>query len=412
MTGEEGEISMTWTGRFDALSRRDTFHAVGLMSGTSCDGVDAALVRITDRGDRVETGLIAFETAPYPEDLRFLLLRAPDLDAREICLLDAVLGEAMAGAAGRVIEDGRASGVIPDFVASHGHTVAHFPSGARADDGASPLAGAAATLQIGSPAILAERTGLDVIADFRPRDMALGGQGAPLVPLADWLQFHGEDETRLALNVGGIANVTVITPGLDGVIAFDTGPGNMLIDGIVARITKGRLSMDRDGNLASRGLVLPGLLERFLDHPFLDQVPPRSAGRENFGVLSYLAPALDGFEDESLEDLAATATEAVARTVIGAITRFVHTDPAPARMGVSGGGARNPELMKRLAELARARGVIVEDAASWGIPGDAREAVAFAVLGLRTLKSRAGNVPRATGAEAPAILGSITPGGG
>jgi len=383
----------------DALRNKPERLIVGLMSGTSCDGVDAALVRI--RGSHLDTDLdlLDFRTFPYSPDLRERLL-AGRMDAKEVCLLDFILGEEMARAVADLKDRAAAAGRVPDFVASHGHTVAHYPSVSGRPAGG--------TLQIGQSAVIAERTGLGVVSDFRPGDMAAGGQGAPLVPLADWLLFGRRESTIACLNVGGIANVTVVTPEFEGIRAFDTGPGNMVIDGAAGLLSGGSLMMDQDGQGAARGDVIDALLAALLDHPYFELPPPKSAGREQFGPETYLLPLLDEWKGHTTEDWLATVTLAVARTVADAVNRWVRPEREPECMILSGGGAFNPTLVALLEK--ELRGLEIAKSEDYGIRSDAREAVAFAILGNETVFNHPGNVPGATGARHPAVLGKITPG--
>jgi len=254
----------------DRIRAKSVRFVIGLMSGTSCDGVDAALVRIKGAGAGMHIKLVSFQTLPYPPALRMRLL-SPHLDAKEICLLNFELGERFAEAANELAAVAAEKGEEVDFIASHGHTIAHYPP--------MPNGGATGTLQIGESAIIVERTGLPVVSDFRPRDMAAGGQGAPLVPYADWLLFRRQDRTVACLNIGGIANITVVHWDFDGIMAFDTGPGNMAIDGAVSLLTRGSLQMDDKGAMAARGVVIDEFLDYLLDHPYFELPPPKSAGR-------------------------------------------------------------------------------------------------------------------------------------
>jgi anhydro-N-acetylmuramic acid kinase len=372
------------------------------MSGTSADGIDAALVELTGR--RAE--LIAFRTLRYPPGLRrrVLALCEPDAPVAELCALNFALGERFARAALAVIQ---AAGLAPaevHLVGSHGQTVRHDPRGARVGRRRVP-----GTLQIGEPAVIARRTGVVTVADFRPADIAAGGCGAPLVPLADWLLLGRPDRARATLNLGGVANVTFLPPGKpdappEGLLAFDTGPGNMVLDRLAERATAGRQSCDRGGRLARTGRVHKPTLRELMRHPFLRRRPPKSCGREEFGRA--FADRL--WEDTrtiplSAADLLATATALTARSVAGAIRR--HLPATPAQIVCSGGGVHNPALMRALADALPDSRVL--SSAELGIDPDAREAVAFAVLAARTVRGLAGNVPAATGADTGAVLGKI-----
>lgn len=370
----------------------DWRHVIGLMSGTSCDGIDAALVRISGSGGDMEVRLLDFRTLVYTDELRSRLL-ARHKDAETLCLLNFELGELLAKAATEMM-----GGAKVDFIASHGHTIAHHPPGEE-----NRFVG---TLQIGESAIVAERTGVPVVSDFRPRDMAAGGQGAPLVPYADWVLFSKKEITTACLNIGGIANVTVVPPELERVEAFDTGPGNMIIDGAVRLMTNGDQQMDESGEAASRGQVIDELLDLMLGHPYLDAPPPKSAGREQFGMEEYLAEPLGRFRDRSMEDIAATVTAVVHRSIAGAMQRFVLPRFEVTRLVVSGGGAHNKTLLNGIAGGLPGIEVLKSDAL--GVPGDAKEAIAFAILGNETMRGLPSNVPSATGAKRAVVLGQIT----
>lgn len=385
---------MNW----EALQAKPERYGIGLMSGSSCDGMDAALVRLRGEGADLHVKLLEFETTPYPEGFRARLL-APRHSLHEACVLSFDLGDYLADAAAAMMSRAHELGIHVDFIASHGHTLAHIPP--RPGD----VRGA--TLQIGEPAIIAEQTRCLVISDFRPRDMAAGGQGAPLVPFADWVLFHRDDRTVLCLNIGGIANLTVVPPYLADVIAFDTGPGNMILDAAVRLLTQGKLDMDEGGRMAARGTVISELLEAVLAHPFFAQAPPKSTGREEFGPGAFLNDLLESRRSRySPEDILATLTESVAASIADAWKRFVAPHHAAARLIVSGGGALNPQLLKRLER--RFESVPLRTSDDYGLPAVAREALAFAVLGNETLCQRPSNVPGATGAHRPVILGNLT----
>ncbi|MCP4641708.1 MAG: anhydro-N-acetylmuramic acid kinase [bacterium] len=362
------------------------------MSGTSCDGVDAAVVRIEGTGPGLRAELLDFHTTPYPDPLRERLL-APDKSARDITLLNADVGNQLAQAAASAIERVRPKQVDVNFVASHGHTLAHYPP--------------QGTFQIGEAAAIAERTGLPVVSDFRQRDMAAGGQGAPLVPYADWILFHRQDATVATLNIGGIANLTIVPPELDRVIAFDTGPGNMIIDGAAALLSNGTETMDTDGAGAARGTVSEPLLARLLDHPYFDRTPPKSTGREEFGPEMLLSPILREFGGVENDDVLATVTRLTAHTIADAVRRFVLPGGGISEIIASGGGAHNATLMRWIGEELPNIPIRLTD--DYGIPSDARESMVFAILGNETLCGTPSNVPNATGARSAVVLGAITP---
>lgn len=370
-----------------------TLRAVGLMSGTSLDGIDAALVEI----DHGAVRLVAFKGRPYTSAERQRLLDVVDGDAtvRDIALLHSQVGEWFAEAVRLVLES---AGVEPSelsFVASHGQTVWHEP--------------ARATLQIGCAHTIGERIGVRVVHDFRSRDVAAGGQGAPLVPLADAMLFGSPDYGRGLLNIGGMANVTWV-PRLgviDGVMAFDTGPGVAVIDA-ATRLVDPSASFDRNGERAAAGIPRDSVVEEILHLPFFAAPPPKSTGREVFGDalserLVRRVRALDPSTSDN--DAVATALDLTVRSIVDQLNRWVPSAPQ-SELLVSGGGARNPVLMQRLAD--RLDGWDVRRFDEVFFDGDAKEAVAFAYLGWRALLGEPGNVPAATGAKGPRVLGSVT----
>lgn len=377
---------------------------VGIMSGTSHDAVDAAACELRLAGDTLTLTPLGHLSVPYPPALRSELVAAlpPARTTLEtVCRLDTGIGQAFADVAARSVAElcaGRA-----DLVVSHGQTVFHWAS-----DGDGVLG----TLQLGEAAWIAEATGLPVVSGLRTRDVAAGGQGAPLVGLFDALWLAGRPGTAVALNLGGIANVTVLPPTpppvetappmveLVETHTFDTGPACALLDAATRHVTNGRLAFDADGALAARGQVLPDLLARLLDEPFYARPAPKSTGKELFH-LDYLLARL-GPTPVTPEDLLATLVALTARTVADAV-RHTATEVV-----ASGGGTHNPVLMATLrAELP---GVTVRTSDELGVPSQAKEALAFAVLGWHTWYGLPGVLPGATGARRPSVLGSVTPG--
>ncbi len=382
----------------DGLRNRKARFVIGLMSGTSCDGIDAVLVRLKGTGPGLAMKLIAHQNFPYTPQFRTQLL-AERMDAREISQLSFELGERFADAASVLQGIAKEESIAVDFIASHGHTVAHCPA---------PQNKRIGTLQIGETAVIAEKLRLPVVSDFRQRDMAAGGQGAPLIPYADWLLFRKIGRNVACLNIGGIANFTVVTPNFQDVVAFDTGPGNMVIDGAVRLLTRGEAAMDTDGQAAAKGIVIDEFLEYLLSHPYFDKVPPKSTGREEFGTEVYLRDALASRRElNTYEDLIATITTAVARSIVESYNRFIKPEYELDHMIVAGGGARNETLMALLRRMLTGFKVFTSD--QYGIPHGAREAIAFAILGNETVCGTPANVPQATGARHPAVLGKITP---
>ena len=381
---------------------------LGMMSGTSADGIEAALLSLRGAPPNLAWKLRAHRSFPYERALSARILEAAGGDAwtaADFAALDAALGEVHAAAALELLAD---AGVAPSEVEAigfHGQTIYHRgprEEGTRASGGL--------TWQIGSAAVLAARTGIRVVHDLRSADVAAGGEGAPLVPYVDWLLFRSEHVPRVLLNLGGIANLTAMPAGAepDQAIAFDTGPANMLMDGIVRHYSGGRLSYDEDGARAEGGEIDEALLREALADPFFLQPPPRSTGRERFG-----APFLEGWFAAAKErglseaDLLVTAAILSATTVAQAIESFVA--PAmdePGHVYASGGGTKNPVLMAALA--AALDPIELKTLDELGLDVAAKEAAAFAVLAYESIHRRPGSLPAVTGAAHPVVLGSIT----
>lgn len=371
---------------------------VGLMSGTSLDGISAAVVRFLpdDANDnRIEPQLLAFRSSPYSRAQRARLEAALERgSARDYCNLAFDLGDWLAEAAIGALADAGVSRGEVRAIGSHGQTLWHDPPHS--------------TWQLGESAVIAERTGIAVVSDFRVRDVAAGGQGAPLVPIADAILFAG-DEWRALQNIGGIGNVTVVPPGGDvrGVRAFDTGPGVAIIDA-VTRLLNPSMTFDTDGALAAAGTPVDSVVDRLLAHPYFSTEPPKSTGRELFDrayAESLAADCRSAKPGATPEDIVGTATALTARSIADSYRRFL---PEPiTEVLVSGGGAKNPTLT-RMIERALAP-ISVRPFADRYFDGEAKEAVAFALLAHLHLESRAGNVPRATGARGPRLLGKLTP---
>ncbi|HXT85745.1 MAG TPA: anhydro-N-acetylmuramic acid kinase [Verrucomicrobiae bacterium] len=385
---------------------------LGLMSGTSADGIDVALVRITEpQRRRIQSfpraQLLSFAAFPYPPAVREAILRLANgasTFTREISQLNFRLGELFADAVLRACKTFRITPRRIALIGSHGQTIYH--QGAPTSFLGAKIA---STLQIAEPSIIVERTGITTVADFRPADMASGGQGAPLVPFVDYILYRDARIGRIALNIGGIANITVIPARAlpRDVIAFDTGPGNMIVDALAAHFTRGRLRFDRDSQLARRGHLQPEFLNELLAHPFLRKSPPKTAGREEFGA-EYAAGliALAKRRRISPNDLIHAATAFTAASIARAIQDFVFPRTRASELIIAGGGARNPLLVAYLAALLPSLKILPADA--FGIPADAKEAFAFAVLAYEAFHRRANNLPSATGARHPAILGKIS----
>ncbi|HSY79184.1 MAG TPA: anhydro-N-acetylmuramic acid kinase [Verrucomicrobiae bacterium] len=389
-----------------SLERGKVF-AIGLMSGTSHDGVSAVVVELEERA-RPPARLIAFQTFPYPTRLRKELLAASadeKIGAAAISTLNFALGREFGHAA---IEIARRSNVLLSdiaFIGSHGHTFFHLPP-RRAARGQ-----LASTLQLGESSVIAAATGIPVVADFRTMDLALGGEGAPLAPLAHLWLFADPKRGRVVQNIGGIANATYIPPRarLDDpdLIAFDTGPGNGLIDALASRISGGRVRMDRDGRLGAGGQVNQPLIDMLMQNPYFRRRPPKSTGREEFGPQLLDRIVADARRMKVVDhDQVATLTALTAHSIADACHRFILPRGPVDQLIVTGGGAQNPTLMRMLA--AELPNIEVITGAEIGVNGDALEAVSFAILGYQMLRGRQGNIPSVTGARAPAILGKLT----
>lgn len=392
-------------------------YVVGLMSGTSADGIDAACVRIEGRGERMRVELVRHLHRAFPAGLRRRLLSvmAPaDVTTQDLARLHAELGDAFGRAATEAIRS-VAPAHRPTIVGLAGQTICHYPD----------LHRGTVTLQLGEVSRVAAHTGLITVGEFRQGDVAAGGQGAPLVPWTDWVLFRDPRVTRAVQNIGGVANVTWLPAGCGSadVIAFDTGPGNMIIDGLVARITGGRRGMDAGGAMSARGRVLERVLERWLKHPYLHAPPPKTTGRETFGspFIEREWPRLRRASARP-DDWVATATAFTARTIALAYRPLLAragggTAPQRGRRAaggrkvtaveviVCGGGSRNPVLMSMLA--AELPGVRIRTIDDFGIPSEAKEALSFAMLAAARLDEVPANLPQVTGARRPVVMGHV-----
>ncbi len=385
-------------------SRRSAL-VVGLMSGTSADGIDVALVRIAARGvtPARSAQILEFATVPYAGAARKAVLRIAEgeqTSAGEISQLNFRVGGEFARAALASLRRWRVPPQRVALIGSHGQTIFHQGSRVGPQN--------PSTLQIGEPAVIAARTGITTVGDFRPADIAAGGQGAPLVPIVDYWLYRGAHMGRVALNIGGIANLTVLPAGseLTDVFAFDTGPGNMVVDALVRRATRGRQTFDRDAAIAARGRTIPALINSLLADDYFRLPPPKSTGRERYGE-EYVRRLIARPEARgaSHADLIRTATLLTALSIVDAMNRWVRRKTKINEVIVSGGGAHNPLVMAQL--IAALRGIRVSASGQLGVPEDAKEAFAFALLAWETLHRRPSNVPRATGARGPVILGKI-----
>lgn len=422
---------------FFELLKKDKKFVIGLMSGTSVDGIDAAIVEISGNGLETEVDLIAFETFPFPSGVpqRILSLCQPDTGrVDDICEMNFYIGHLFAEAVKHILEKSgmRASDI--DLIGSHGQTIHHLPEDPNTISKGigmeawkhgrvgpqpsrlpplQPLPTARnikkpSTLQIGEPAVIAHETGIPTIADFRVADMAAGGQGAPLVSYIDYLLFHNKTKTVGLLNIGGIANLTVLPANgtFDSVCAADTGPGNMCIDAVITEITQGTERYDKAGQRAAQGTPHQPIIDEWLKHPFFDQSPPKTTGREMFGH-TYAMECLAVCRDHKLSDndCLATLTELTVQTIIDYIERFITGQSPIDVLYVSGGGVHNRTIMRRLGE--QLPNTAVEPVDNSGISADAKEAMAFAILANETLHGNPGNLPSATGASVRKVLGKF-----
>ena len=413
---------------------------LGLMSGTSADGIDVALVRVA-RGQPSRTGLHArlldFHTFPYPSAVRAEVLRIAgggQCSPATLSNLNFLLGELFARAALAACARFRVRPGQISLIGSHGQTIYHQGKAQRFIGSWS----VSSTLQIGEPAVIAEETGITTVGDFRTADMAAGGQGAPLVPFVDYLLFNHPQRSRIALNIGGIANLSAIPAAArpNQVVAFDTGPGNMLIDALVQHFSGGRRTFDRNAEMARRGMLQSKLLTELLADPYFKAPPPKTCGREQFGESVARRVIAWGADNNARpEDLVRIATFFTALSILSALNRwgFAALTPATAKgprlsrsrsqmrlwkeslagrpmncdLVLSGGGAHNPLIRAQLEAGVAGYGVRVCTSGDLGVPEDGKEAFAFAILAYETLHRRPSNLPSATGARHPAILGKI-----
>jgi len=375
------------------------------MSGTSLDGIDVAIIDITGSGFRAKINVLTSHSVPYPRKIREALLAISNTNAYtgDISRLNFLLGELYVEALEETAERAQIPLDTIKLIGCHGQTIFHEGQGTQ-------FLGkrVASTMQIGESSVISERTGIDVISNFRERDMAAGGKGAPLVPYLDYMLMRHRGRGRVAVNIGGIANLTAIPPNTntDRVIAFDTGPGNMVIDQLVSRITQGRQTYDRDGAVAAIGDIDQKLLAKLLRDKYFRAKPPKTAGREQYGS-EFVSKLLD--TELSSEDLIATATALTAESIAAAVRNFVLPEMRVDEIFVSGGGTHNPTMMRM---LRKAMGEIpVKESTEVGLDVDAKEAIAFAVMAYETAHCRPSNVPMATGAKRAVVLGKLTQNG-
>ena len=392
-----------------SLREKESRNVIGLMSGTSCDGIDACLVKITGNGLSTKVDIIGFETYPYENEIRELIFEASCKETGtvdKICQLDFTLGKLFADAAGQIA----AKMSIPlseiDIVGSHGQTIYHVSSLKESNDKV-----VRSTLQIGEPSVIAQETGVTTVADFRTRDIAAGGEGAPLTPYADLILFGRDGVGRAMQNIGGISNVTFLPAdgNIKEIIAFDNGPGNMIIDRFAEIITDGKLKYDKNGEFASRGRLNQDLLERLCTHPYLSKPPPKSTGREDFGI-QFSDNLYKELKQDNIDvyDAIATITAFTAKSISDSYKRFIQPCYKIDEVIISGGGVSNSVLCQFLEDYLVDISVSAVD--DFGIPSDAKEALAFAILANETVSGNPCNVPSATGAKESVVLGKILPG--
>jgi anhydro-N-acetylmuramic acid kinase len=382
---------------------------LGLMSGTSADGIDVALARISGAPPNLNAKLLGHTSVKFPPAVRKEILRVAEqhpVTSGALSQLNFRLGELFAAAALSACRQFRVPASRIALIGSHGQTIFH--QGKPANFLGRPTT---STLQIGEPAIIAARTGITTVGDFRPADIALGGQGAPLVPYADYLLYRHEKLGRISLNLGGIANITVIPAAAkpNQILAFDTGPANMVIDALVSHFTRGRKRFDKSGRLAMRGRPIPLLMEELRKDPYLELPPPKSTGREYYGR-SYMEKliALGRRYEARPNDLINVATHFTANSIVHAIRRFVLPKHKIHQLIISGGGAHNAFVCALIAGWLTQFGIKVIYSSRFLIPIEAKEAYAFALLAYETFHQRPSDLPSATGARAAAILGKIS----
>jgi len=383
------------------LREKNTRRIMGLMSGTSVDGITAALANITGTGDRVEIDLIGYRTYLYDARVRervFKLFNPGMSTVQDVCEMNFVVGEAFGETANNLMDDLDVPSDQVDLIGSHGQTIWHQPN-------AEPVSGysARSTLQIGEPAVISEKTGIPVVSDFRKAAMAVGGEGAPLTPYLDYVLHRDPVENRVLQNIGGISNLTYLQAGASprDIVAFDTGPGNMIIDALVKRYTGA--SYDVDGLFARRGVANTQLLEELLSHPYYAQKPPKTTGRETFGEIYSEKVAVRADKLKICpEDVVATVTTLTVETIINA-----YKTQLPGKVDViyvSGGGAKNPLIVEG---LRKGLGAPVYDYSALGIPGEPKEALLVALLANENVMGTPCNIVSATSARKQVVLGLL-----
>jgi anhydro-N-acetylmuramic acid kinase len=386
------------------LSKKKTKNVIGLMSGTSLDGVDAVLTQITGNGVDTKIKQLGFITYPFPKEMKKLILRNAELNGgnvTDICKLNFLLARVYVDAIKKLCQENKLPLRKIDLIGSHGQTIHHLPKKEK-------LFGydTSSTLQIGDPSVIAKLTGILTIGDFRVADVALGGEGAPLVPYFDYIVFHSNKKNRALLNIGGISNITVLDKkgNVDDVIAFDTGPGNMLIDYLTKKYFD--KDYDKDGRIARRGKIITELFNYLKQKDaFIERRPPKSTGREYYGK-EFLSSLIKKFKKISHEDIIRTVTLFTAYGIYKNYEKFVKKETEISELIISGGGARNLQLVEDLKDYF-GNSVKVKNIESLGMSSDAKEAICFAVLANETISGNETNIPRVTGASRKTILGKI-----
>jgi len=390
--------------RIESIRKKEERIAIGLMSGTSADGIDAILVKL--KNNEVGFKVINFIVKKYSEEIRNYIFKTFEKGSvRDVAILNFILGELFANASLDLINSSGFKITEIDFIGSHGQTIFHMPIPITIENITTR-----STLQIGEPAVIAERTGLPVVADFRVRDVAAGGQGAPIVSYVDYLLFRDKTKTRLIQNIGGIANVTVIpkNANINDVYGFDTGPGNMMIDAAMKFLTKNSLTYDKDGAIAFSGNVQEKLLKQLMKHPYILKSPPKTTGRETFGE-HYTRKLVSRWlkSGYSFQDIITTLTEFTVQSIMENYKRFIFPKYEVSEVILGGGGAYNKYIVTRLKE--ELKGIKVSLHEDYGIQSKLKEALAIAILANETLNGKPNNIPNVTGATKPVIMGKIIP---
>jgi anhydro-N-acetylmuramic acid kinase len=389
---------------FQKVSLKKKKIAIGLMSGTSLDGVDTVLLEINGSGEKTKLKQISFITYPFPKGLKQKLLDNSIINGgnvSDICRLNFLVAHIYADAVKSVCKKAKLNLSKIDFIGSHGQTIQHLP---QKNNYFGYKFGS--TLQIGDPSVIAKMTGILTVGDFRTGDIALGGEGAPLVPYFDYIMFHSNKLNRALLNIGGISNITILSKKgkADDVLAFDTGPGNMMIDLLTKKFFNS--DFDKNGNRASQGKINFKLLNDIKKHDkFIEKVPPKSTGREYYGK-DFLSPLLRKYKKLSREDWLSTITDFTAYGVYRNYEKFIKSDTEIDELYVSGGGAKNKFLITSLKNYF-GKEINIKNTKELGISSDAKEAICFAVLANETLSGNPNNIPRVTGASRKTILGKI-----